>query len=140
DASSEYYDPSKLPLIIMLDTPGRHLIAIRYANYRRTDRRVNELFETIGFKAYAGLGTEMSNEAARTILFDSVTLLILGGFFLALCFAHFVLWLYHRRDRANLYFSIFSLAAATFLFSSYVENVPMDARLFTVSTYFNYAA
>lgn len=139
-AESKYFNPEESPLMFVLDTPGRHVIAIRYANYKMSTGEINEILESTGFSVKMGTGNDMSDDHIHNIIYSGFILLCLAGFFMALCFVHFVLWLYHKKDKANLFFSIFSLAVATFLFTTHMEEIPLSVDVYDASGYCNYSA
>lgn len=104
----EYYDPQNIPVIINIDTPGEHVLAVRY---RKNTSRVAHYFTDMnGFM----LGMAKANDSiwgtviqVRTLTF---IMILLFGVFIALSLVHMLLYLYYKAARSNFYFSLFCLA------------------------------
>ncbi|HNP47232.1 MAG TPA: SpoIIE family protein phosphatase [Bacteroidia bacterium] len=101
--------------------PGAHTIAFRVSNFSEEEQtyylnfgsnidiaqfsvEINRLDEEI-----KGL-TDFSNEAS---------ILIFAGIFITLTLFHFVLFLYYRKNRTNLYYSLFTFLLFCIFFGSY---------------------
>lgn len=104
----ERYDPQFVPIDIVFDTAGVHTIAIRYANARAEDDVISEVNTAPGFDLKIGLLAD--NIESKYINSNIVTAIFVFyfTFFLALSLLHFVIWLYYRVNRSNLYYSIFA--------------------------------
>ncbi len=126
--SVEYHNPKSLPYVISALDSGNHVIAVRYANY----------FAKNGWDAYEGYMAGFAlNIYAANIAFSSwssernfmgLFLLTMGGFFVALSLLHFLLWMYDRKDRSNLYFCILCFSACLAFFIPYVSTLLHNPR------------
>ncbi|MEO8085185.1 MAG: adenylate/guanylate cyclase domain-containing protein [Bacteroidota bacterium] len=113
--STEYYDPRDVPFIFTIEETGEHVLAVRYANYNAAEN-----FKTFGqsrggFELMIGQADNFiaSKNERSTIL--SFFLMLLAGIFIAICVIHLFLFIYHRADWSNLYFSFFMFCVG-FLF------------------------
>lgn|GEM_PF-824134 len=117
---TEYYNPKNLPFSFILDTPGVHVLAVRYANYAARKNMDVYTAEMGGFT----IGLHESNEIYPARYYQlrnfSFVLISLFGIFLAFFIIHLLLYLYHRDSRSNLYFSLFCLSLALGFFWPYI--------------------
>ena len=106
--AEERYDPQYVPIDVLFDTAGIHTIAIRYANARAESDAAENINSAPGFDLKIGLLAE--NIQAKYNNSNVVTgiFVFYFTFFLALSLLHFVIWLYYRANRSNLYYSIFA--------------------------------
>lgn len=116
--SSEYCEPTALPAVLPIHTPGPHLIAIRYANYRNFGGSGIQGLK--GFIADIGYAQVMFESQFVSIRIFSYVLLLLAGIFLTLSLIHFSLYLYDRKQRSNTFFSTFTFSISTLLTGFYV--------------------
>ena len=102
------YDPQFVPIGVIFDTGGVHTIAVRYANSRAEKDVVSGASNAPGFDIMIGPLSE--NIKAKYVNSNIVTgiFVFYFTFFLALSLLHFVIWLYYRANRSNLYYSIFA--------------------------------
>ena len=106
--NEESYNPYHTPISFTLDSAGTHQIAIRYSNHN--------MFNTYEAEIDAFDLTIINAEKGEMI--DTVTTLskqgnsIGIGIFLTLSIINFILFLFYKRDKANLYYSIFSIVIA----------------------------
>lgn len=118
--SSFYYDPRGVPFIFMLTDTGRHVIAVRYANYAAKKNYDSYNQPQAGFELMIGQADsyiETKNERSTAITF---IVILLGGIFVALALVHLFLFFYHRADKTNIYFSIFMLCIAAMFFLGFI--------------------
>lgn len=127
DASSKYYNPRNEPLAIHFDTAGLHTIAVRYANYRDL-KMYNSGISGVGFEMSIDNAANGIHEFVEKVVGLSKLLLLFSGFFVALFFVHLLLWLYHKKDKSNLYYSIFSLITSALFFFGYSVMFSTDTR------------
>lgn len=106
--NEERYDPQLLPVDILFDSPGPHLLAVRYANANAVEDARK------GYNAYPGF-TMRVGVLKDYATFHYVNSNILVGiftfyftFFSALAFLHLVIFLFNRKVKPNLYYSIFA--------------------------------
>jgi len=122
----ENIDPNNLPVNINLLGNAPHLIAVRYSNLHFTEYKKNEglqshEFELLGFSLHltdAGYWLQeiFSIRTNLAILFS------LGAFLLTLSFIHFLLFLFYRKAKENLFYSLFAFCySMLFFFASINE-------------------
>lgn len=102
----EYFDPSNVPFIIVADTAGPHLLAIRYRK-NMTDRYRHMFSDMDGFRfSFARPSGAIHGSVSQA---ESITFIFifLFGIFMALSLVHMMLYLYYRAARSNLFFSSF---------------------------------
>lgn len=121
--SSEYYDPIETPFIIVFDTVGEHVIAVRYANY---DYKVNqEKYQSSnsGFTFRPYVANRILDDDYKTVVISGFIIAFLIGFSIGLALLHLFLFLYNRSEKSNLYLSLFALGlAGSFLFPYIMSN------------------
>jgi len=121
--SSKYFDPQNIPFLITFDTAGKHVIAVRYANYKANYNRETYWTQFTGFTMSINKADEMifqsvTSKAAVTFIYT-----LLMGIFLALAFLHLFLYLYYRSASSNLYFSLFAFCFAGMFFIAFLKLV-----------------
>lgn len=129
-----YYNPQNEPYITHLDT-GYHVIAVRYVN-----RFAREMFDSYdqaeaGFDMRIGAANSAVAEYIGLIGTVSVLLLTLSTLFFTLSAVHFLLWLYHRVDRSNLYFSIFCISLSIAFLLPYILVTTNNPKMELYGTY-----
>ena len=116
-AAEESFNPQSTPVSFSLDSLGVHSIAVRYSNHNilTEDEAELDAFNLSITKAESGLITN------KFRIFKENILAAIGiGVFLTLSVINFILFLFHKRDKSNLYYSIFSIAvAATFTLNAF---------------------
>jgi adenylate cyclase len=135
--SSVYTDPQALPFIFRMPGAGSHVLAVRYANYdaKKNFRWFKSRFT--GFRMYVGdpdlaILSSFSNGTVFTGIY-----LFLSGLFLALSLIHFLLYMYYRAARSNLYFCLLTLSLAACCIIGQV-NSTSDSPLLQMTTSFLY--
>lgn len=121
--SSKYFDPQNIPFLITFDTAGKHIIAVRYANYKANYNRETFWTQFTGFTMSINKADEMifqsvTSRAAVTFIYT-----LLMGIFLALALLHLFLYLYYRNATSNLYFSLFAFCFAGMFFIAFLKLV-----------------
>ncbi len=119
-------DPNNLPVNINFYGNASHLIAIRYSNLHFPDYQKNEglqshVFDLLGFELHLTDNDSWLEEifSVRTNL---VVLFSLGAFLLTDALLHFLLFLFYRKAKENLFYSLFAFCyAMVFFFASINE-------------------
>lgn len=110
--SSEYFDPQNVPIILIFDTVGEHVLAIRYARYRFDA-------DDFGFSIdMAHANSTIENKRVNDVML-TVFLIVLFVVFLTLSLLHLLFFLYYKNNVSNLWFSIFMLCIAAIWFSNF---------------------
>lgn len=110
--STEYFNPQKVPVIIELDSVGKHALAIRYARFHFEDND-----DDYGFTLMAGKANEVIKNHQINDVSSTFFLVALGVFFLTLGILHFLFFLFYKQNTSNLWFSLFSVCIAGIWFS-----------------------
>lgn len=117
--STEYFDPQNVPIIIVLDTAGEHILAIRYAQY-------NYLDNDIGLSIHLDKADHAIQNKRLNELVIATVLIILFVVFLTLSFLHFLFFIYYKQNVSNLYFSVFMFCIASIWLAVYWGNFTSD--------------
>lgn len=106
------FNPQNIPVSFIIDSVGIHHIAIRYSNHSilSEDEPEAELdaFDLQIVTAETGVYINKIK-----ILKENILTSIGIGIFLTLGIINFILFLFYKRDKSSLYYSLFSLAVAT---------------------------
>lgn len=124
DASREVkYNPNKTPCSFNCSAAGMHVLAIRYSNtnfkilYKKLDAQNPGISIQI-----ANLDNSLIGNFSRKVISTSI-LTAITMFFLTLGFVHLLLYLFYRKQKTNLYYSIFVvLLGCLFIFPIISEN------------------
>jgi len=127
--NSLYYNPQGKPATFAFNKAGEHVIAIRYAKYnmKETVDRYNNA--SLGAHIVLHRATVAINEYKGELLIFSAIFFPFFSLFVVLAFVHFLLWLYYRADRSNLFFSFFCLALSVSAAAIYLPNTASNPQL-----------
>lgn len=121
--SSEYYDPIETPFIIVFDTVGEHVIAVRYANYAYKVNQEKYQSSNSGFTFRPYVANRLLDDDYMNVVVSGFIIAFLIGFSIGLALLHLFLFLYNRSEKSNLYLSLFALGlAGSFLFPYIMSN------------------
>jgi serine phosphatase RsbU (regulator of sigma subunit) len=101
------FTPNGKPFIIEFDSIGKHVFAVRYSNQNVQQMRKKYLEKDFGFTVALKAANPAVEDALDESLTLSVLLIFLFTFFITLSFIHFLLFLFYRAQKSNLYYSIF---------------------------------
>ncbi|MEZ5017102.1 MAG: adenylate/guanylate cyclase domain-containing protein [Flavipsychrobacter sp.] len=110
--SSIYYNPHSMPLTFSFDTVGKHVLAVRYANYASKESILKRASTTAGFSIRMVRANNTIIQQISEYFLEGFIIVFVVGLSFALCLLHLFLFLYYREEKSNLYFSIFCLALA----------------------------
>ncbi len=116
--TSEYeFNPNGLPVIFRPESAGEHVLAVRLSNSRfasPTNAGARWLINGGIYPNFSAAVKLTSDAAAAMLEYANRSSMRIGVFFigvmLALSFLHFLLYLFYRADRANLFYSFYALA------------------------------
>lgn len=116
--TEENFNPQNIPVSFALDSAGIHTIAIRYSNH--TTLNANGPDSELNAFDLQIVDAERALTVHKIKIFKENILTSIGiGIFLTLSIINFILFLFYKRDKANLFYSIFSTAVAiTFILSA----------------------
>lgn len=99
--------PNDEPFIIQFDSFGYHVFAVRYSN-QSAKKMLEKYFEKdSGFTVALRDANPAVTDALNKSLVLSIMLVFLFTFFTTLAFVHFLLFLFYRAQKSNLYYSVF---------------------------------
>lgn len=128
--SSQYYDPNNIPFILPPLNEGRHVLAIRYANY---DAKFNARWLETHDAGFSDVVFVRADEHIKALIDQTAALtfisIILVGIFSVLAFLHFSLWMFYRQDYSNFYFSIFAVCFALFFCCGFFAFITTNVKL-----------
>lgn len=119
--NSEYYNPNSVPFIEHLDT-GAHVIAVRYANYDAQKNFKTYEYEIAGFTLSMAEADNLVENFFFTSILSTSIIIFCFTFFFAFSLIHLVLFLYNRKEKANLYFSIFCFCFGCMFLAPFVRS------------------
>jgi len=119
EGKSLYVDPQLFPLTFAVDTPGIHLLAIKYENYDIIDNKIKQE-EGFGFSLSIARAGDAIRRYRSQILLTSIFLWGISCVFGALAFVHFILFLFYKRSISNLYFGLFNFSVGLMFLCGYV--------------------
>jgi signal transduction histidine kinase/ActR/RegA family two-component response regulator len=118
------HDPHGVPVAVVIERPGRHLLAVRYsctAAAHPTFGRWLTLRRGTGFRALLDLPDRAFREVVdRRTLYLALNVGA-GGLALGFAVLHGLIFLFHRRHRGNLWFALFACAFAVNGFSESLQ-------------------
>lgn len=130
--SSVYANPCNHPFSFVVHNPGRHVLAVRYANF---DAAKNyKVFNTpfTGFIMAIGNANYLFYSVINNYSSVGFYSVLLFAIFLTLFVLHLFLYIFYRAIRSNLFFSIFCLGlSAAFLLTylNVLERTPFAAKI-----------
>lgn len=108
-AADQSYIPLGLPLSIHLDDSNRHVLAVRYANRSLSPWAIRQYrtwpFLPAGFALVVGPNTDVVHGYVfeKSALYTEALIM---GLLIAILILHLLLYLFDRRDRANLFYGL----------------------------------
>lgn len=128
---SEYFNPQGEPFIFVPDSTGHHVIAVHYAYYKAQELYQKFDDPSVGFLIDLDVANHAVSQYIGQNMALSVLCMLLVGFFLALAVVHFLLWLFRRSEKSNLYYSIFGMSLSLFIVTGYLS-VTVSNSQFTI--------
>lgn len=135
--STQYFDPQGLPFTFVIPSPGKHLLAVRYANYNAQKNYQRYEAAVAGFKMKLGFADDLIYTSFQKNISVTFILILLFGLFLALAISHLFLFFYYRTLRSNLYFSIFCLCVGLLFLILWFNQTSYEPYIHTTNN--NYA-
>ncbi|MEP7037863.1 MAG: SpoIIE family protein phosphatase, partial [Acidobacteriota bacterium] len=122
DSKVSEYNPNKLPIPFRFEKAGEHILAVRFASNTFADLNGNKAKWLTNGGLYPGFTFELreASDVAEVIgEYSFQTSMRIGFFFVGVLFAlallHFLLYLFYRVERANLFYSIYVASFGLFL-------------------------
>ncbi len=122
DTEISEYNPNRLPIPFRFDGAGEHVLAVRFASETFADSSSGKYLWLTHGNVYPGFTYSLSkaDDVAEVIaVYSSENSMVSGFFFvgvlLALALLHFLLYLFYRVERANLFYSIYAASFSSLL-------------------------
>ncbi len=119
------YNPSRLPIPFKFETAGEHVLAVRFASRLFPDFSGGKAVWMTNGGIYPGFSISIidANNVSEVIEnYVFVSSMRIGflfiGVLLALALLHFLLYLFYRVERANLFYSIYAASFGLFLLAN----------------------
>ena len=122
DSAISEYNPKGLPIPFRFETDGEHVLAVRFASELFADPSTlkarwmtsSEVYPgmVLSIKKFDDIGTVIEAYANYSSMRIGIFFV---GFLLALALLHFLLYLFYRVERGNLFYSIYAATFAVFL-------------------------
>ncbi|MEZ5083375.1 MAG: adenylate/guanylate cyclase domain-containing protein [Bacteroidales bacterium] len=131
-------NPKNIPTLISFNDSIKYVLAVRYSNLDAYSRLKNYREANAGFR----INIRDHKFAMQSILgevYGTYLVLVLFSVFLVLGLVHFLLFIFYRKQKSNLYYSIFmilfsGLTYVVFLTNGITENPPfVDKASFIMS-------
>ncbi|MCB9360814.1 MAG: SpoIIE family protein phosphatase [Flavobacteriales bacterium] len=103
------YSPDEIPIGIVFDEREYHLIAIRYSNHNYLTNYENYEENKAGISIAINNLNETTADEIRIHNITLFVFVLLFGILFALSFLHFLLYLFYKKHKVNLYYSLFAL-------------------------------
>ncbi len=134
-----YFDPQQAPVALVINNAGRHVIAVRFANFNaqknaKYGRNFGGFKMTIGQAKY-----QILNSRVQARIFSLITILFFS-IFISFAILHLFLYLYYRSFRANLFFSIFCLSVAVIFYTGYSNITSNNPTIQGYNSFYSFLA
>lgn len=117
----ETTNPRELPFILSFSDSLDYLLAIRYSNLEAHTNLKRYKHAQAGFIAEV-LSPKQAMSSIKSTLPAVYLIFFLFCVFFILSFVHFLLYLFYRRQRSNLYYSIFMFLFSAIVFNTFLSN------------------
>jgi serine phosphatase RsbU (regulator of sigma subunit) len=114
----ETYDPRRLPMPIVFERGGERVLAVRYSCTAGSDgamslgRALTAGNRPVGFRAWLKDAGRAATDYGRDLWLGTIVTMAFIGVLTTVGLLHLFLFLYDRRQRANLFYSLFALCFA----------------------------
>ncbi len=112
------FNPNGLPVLFRFDSVGEHLLAVRFSNSVFADKNSGKMrwLTNGGIYPKFSATVKLADASATMLEYANRASMRMGFFFIGilvgLAFLHFLLYIFYRADRANLFYSFYALALA----------------------------
>jgi len=120
-AGEDVTDPKVIPGLITFGDSVRYVLAVRYSNHE-AQKNFHRFRETDAGFELSVREHDLAMEAMYGQLSASYLVLILLMVFLVLSLVHLLLFLFYRKQRSNLYYSIFMFLFSGLIFVTFLSN------------------
>lgn len=117
----ETTNPKTLPYLISFNSTTTYILAIRYSNLHAHDHLKKYRESEAGFQISI-LPHETAISRIEGAVYGTYLVFALFMIFLILGLVHFLLYLYYRKQKSNLYYSIFMILFSAMIYSIFLQN------------------
>ncbi len=114
-------NPKALPGLIRFGDSTNYLLAVRYSNLN-AQRNLKVFREAIAGFTLSIQDHDAAIQSARGQMFATYLVLFLLMIFVVLSVVHFLLFIFYRKNRSNLYYSIFMFLFSGIIFTTFLSN------------------
>lgn len=134
NSEEERFDPQNAPVDIHFEKQRRHLLAVRYSNSSALAEHRKNLNSNAGFAMKIGeLRSAVEYMVVNSLIITAVFVFYFT-FFIALSFLHLMFFFFYRKNKSNLYYSIFAAGfGSTFLWLVIQQNFNYPDFVITVN-------
>jgi serine phosphatase RsbU (regulator of sigma subunit) len=101
------FTPNNKPVIFQFDSSGTHVLAIRYSNTTAHEMHDKYFENEAGFTVILHEANNAVENEFEEIFLLLVIFIFLFTFFITISFIHFLLFIFYRAQKTNIYYSIF---------------------------------
>jgi hypothetical protein len=112
------FNPAGIPLNIIFRDSTKHLIAVKYSHHKYIDYKKWDDWNA-GFFMELDLDKNQAFDYTSRIFKMNIVLLCIAGFLFALTFVHLFFYIFYRKQKHHLYYSIFTFFFGLFFFMPY---------------------
>ncbi len=135
-------NPVNLPINVRFDKTGKHSIAIRYSNFYGT-KYINH-FDDVYVWLHVYLNSEPTyNKRIGTNSLKTFYKIVMGmliGSFFILSLINIIFYLFYKKDKGNLFFSIFSFTMMLMFSSPFITDIFPNPKIYFINDYINLIA
>ncbi len=111
NGTEESIDPGNLPVNVYLKSGMTHVLAVRYSNFHHYSNPKSSSGFTLSLRDFGNsIGQVISNRTTMVAYFS------VGVFLFTLALIHFLLFVFYRSAKENLYYSLFAFSYAMIFF------------------------
>jgi serine phosphatase RsbU (regulator of sigma subunit) len=129
------YNPSGMPLSFQYHSLGEHVLAVRYSNmnYQKLSAFENKYS---GFTMSIAKEDDSVSTYFSNLISTASISLVVGIFFLTLGFVHLLIFLFYKKQRTNLYYSIFVFLFGILFIATMISRNSSNPSLSTIIDYY----
>lgn len=129
------FNPSGIPVNVIFRDSAKHLIAVRYSHHKFTEYMKWDDWNA-GFFMELDLDKNQAFNYNNRIFKINIVLLCIAGFLFALTFVHLFFYIFYRKQKHHLYYSIFTFFFGLFFFMPYFSLNLFDPDITEPIAYF----
>jgi len=116
------FNPQGLPLNLTVNSNTDHVLAIRYVNPSAKLFKEEFGYDDSELRVKVDSMKALISEYKDRMFVLAISLILLTGIFITLSLNNVVLFLFHQREKANLYYAVFTGSLASIFVAVYISN------------------